>query len=547
MGDESRFRYRRDENSASDGRSPRQERVGTERTTATARSYETTRSYDQRTQDTRAPAQASRADDALAELARLIGDEDPFADFNDLRTPEPEPTRTRARPEAAPAPQFSAPPVERRFDDWQPGRRGQRTPPPGTPTHIAPSAAPAPQQADDWADQTRGNVRQGYGSLSRRPEPQEAPPQEAYEPEQPDYDQPEYTQSHYTQAQPSRQAQRAAPATARDARHNDEAEDDANYAYSARQEQYDDYDDAYDPAYSEDGYMPPHDEDLYEAEPRRRKSRAVLLAIASVLALVVVGVGGFFAYRMMTGSSSTQTAGGQPPVIRAGDAPVKTAGPAPTSSTNSDGQKLIYDRMAGATPGNERVVPREEQPVDVNAAAAAAAANQPAPANGTEPRKVKTMTVRADGTVVTNAAPVPARAGGVAPVAYAPTQNPLPVAAPTPTPVTTAPATASVAPAAAPAPAPAAAPPVSSSAAGGYVVQVASQKSETDAMGSWKILRSRYPQLLGNYEASVKRADLGERGIYYRAQVGPFGTREQANELCQSLRAQGGDCLVQRN
>lgn len=535
MGDESRFRYRRDENSASDGRSPRLERPAA-----------APRSYDQRTQDARTPAQGSRADDALAELARLIGDEDPFADFNDLRTPEPEPTRQRTRAEVPPAPQVPAPPVERRFDDWQPGRRGQRTPPPGTPQHIAPSAPPAPEPpADDWADQTRGNVRQGYGSLSRRAEPRDAaPPEPAYD-DQPDYDQPEYTQSHYTQAQPSRPAQRAAPATARDGRHDahQEAEDDAGYAYSARHEQYDDYDEAYDPAYSDDGYMPPHDEDLYEAEPRRRKSRVVLLAVASVLALVVVGAGGVFAYRMMASGGSSQSASGQPPVIRAGDAPVKTAGPAP-AAPSGDGQKLIYDRVAGATPGNERVVPREEQPVDVNAAAAAAAASQPAPAAATEPRKVKTLTVRADGTVVLPSAsapaPAPARqAAGTAPVAYAPNQNPLPVAAPTPTPVTTTPTTtASMAPAAAPPPAPA--------ASGGYVVQVASQKSETDAMGSWKVLQSRYPQLLGSYQASVKRADLGERGIYYRAQVGPF-PREQANELCQNLRAQGGDCLVQRN
>ena len=79
------------------------------------------------------------------------------------------------------------------------------------------------------------------------------------------------------------------------------------------------------------------------------------------------------------------------------------------------------------------------------------------------------------------------------------------------------------------------------------MVQVSSQKSETDALGSWKVLQSRYPQLLGSYKATVKKADLGDRGVYYRAQVGPFATREQANDLCNSLRAQGGDCLVQKN
>ena len=45
----------------------------------------------------------------------------------------------------------------------------------------------------------------------------------------------------------------------------------------------------------------------------------------------------------------------------------------------------------------------------------------------------------------------------------------------------------------------------------------------------------------------MKKADLGERGIYYRAQVGPFASSDQANELCRALKAQGGDCLVNRN
>ncbi|WP_332122668.1 hypothetical protein, partial [Azorhizobium caulinodans] len=77
MGDESRFRYRRDDTQANDGRVPRMERP-------TARDA----------------APASRADEALAELARLIGDEDPFADFNDPRRApppvQPEATRTPA-------------------------------------------------------------------------------------------------------------------------------------------------------------------------------------------------------------------------------------------------------------------------------------------------------------------------------------------------------------------------------------------------------------------------------------------------------------------
>ncbi|TDT90304.1 septal ring-binding cell division protein DamX [Azorhizobium sp. AG788] len=545
MGDESRFRYRRDDTQANDGRVPRMERP-------TARDA----------------APASRADEALAELARLIGDEDPFADFNDPRRAPPpvQPEANRApagrQQQAAPAP---AP--DRRYDDWQPGRRGMREPPPGTPAHMAPTRAAA--RPDEWTEPNRASVRQGYGSLSRRPDP--AAPQEGYEDEyyeeqQPAPQPPERTvtrggaftqaaarhdhrdagltqrgdyapqRDEYTQ---SRTAAAPAQPTARQAQHDPYAQDEAGYAYTAQSRHPHDeqYDEAYDPAYTDDGYMPPHDEDFYEPEPRR-KNRTLIVAALAVVAVAVVGVGGVFAYKTFAGKgSSSESASGQPPVIRAGEGPVKTAGPAPTQT--SDGQKLIYDRVGGGNPGNERVVPREEQPVDVNAAAAAAAAAQAA--NPTEPKKVRTLTVRADGSVVNAPSPVPAPPPGVAPIAFAPNQNPVPSGAPAPTPVQTA---SVAAPAAAPAaPPPAAAP----GSAGGFVVQVASQKSEADALGSFKVLQSRYPQLLGTYKASVKKADLGERGIYYRAQVGPFTTREQANDLCQSLRAQGADCLVQKN
>ncbi len=45
----------------------------------------------------------------------------------------------------------------------------------------------------------------------------------------------------------------------------------------------------------------------------------------------------------------------------------------------------------------------------------------------------------------------------------------------------------------------------------------------------------------------IKRADLGEKGVYYRAMVGPFGSSEEAVQFCNSLKSAGGQCFVQRN
>jgi cell division septation protein DedD len=88
---------------------------------------------------------------------------------------------------------------------------------------------------------------------------------------------------------------------------------------------------------------------------------------------------------------------------------------------------------------------------------------------------------------------------------------------------------------------------VSSGGGGGYLVQVSSQKNEADAQASYRVLQGKYPSVLGSRSPVIKRADLGQRGVYYRAMVGPFGSREQALQLCGSLENAGGKCVVQRN
>jgi hypothetical protein len=52
-------------------------------------------------------------------------------------------------------------------------------------------------------------------------------------------------------------------------------------------------------------------------------------------------------------------------------------------------------------------------------------------------------------------------------------------------------------------------------------------------------LQAKYPNQLGGREPIVRRADLGAKGTYYRALVGPFASREQAAGVCSSLKSQG--------
>jgi hypothetical protein len=82
---------------------------------------------------------------------------------------------------------------------------------------------------------------------------------------------------------------------------------------------------------------------------------------------------------------------------------------------------------------------------------------------------------------------------------------------------------------------------------GGYVVQLAAQRTRAEAQASFRSLQAKFPKQLGGRTAIVRRSDLGAKGIYYRALVGPFASAGEAGELCGSLRTAGGQCLIQRN
>ena len=88
---------------------------------------------------------------------------------------------------------------------------------------------------------------------------------------------------------------------------------------------------------------------------------------------------------------------------------------------------------------------------------------------------------------------------------------------------------------------------MASSTGGGYLVQVSSQKNEADVQASYRALQNKFPAVLGSRPPVVKRADLGDKGVYYRTMVGPFGSTEEAARFCGNLKSAGGQCVVQKN
>lgn len=332
--------------------------------------------------------------------------------------------------------------------------------------------------------------------------------------------------------------------------------------------------------------------------------------------LVAIGLGGVGAAALWRGGGK---AVGEPPTIKADAGPAKVQPQNPGGTDIPDQNKQIYERGTTPKPADTRVVNREEQPIDVQAAARTAArvvlpgpssasapsapdANAP---SGTasmlgEPRKVRTVLIRPDGSIAgpapANSAPAGGQIAAASPAATTPqssaqtpavpsivrqqaprpavrdtapetTASPAPVAQARPVPpqpVTSAPlainppalnppatparalpqrvAAAPAAPVPASAPAAEAAP---ASGNGNFVVQLGAPGSEEEARSTFASLQRRYPDELGGQRPLIRKADVGGREVY-RLRVGPLSSSE-AGELCNKLKARGGQCFIARN
>lgn len=78
-----------------------------------------------------------------------------------------------------------------------------------------------------------------------------------------------------------------------------------------------------------------------------------------------------------------------------------------------------------------------------------------------------------------------------------------------------------------------------------YRVQIGSRKDPEDARRFLQQTLQKHADLLSGAGSRVQEADLAEKGVWFRAQLGPF-LREKARELCAELKARGGDCIVVR-
>lgn len=393
-----------------------------------------------------------------------------------------------------------------------------------------------------------------------------------------------------------------------------------------------------------------------EADGQQRPRRGTFVAVGALLGLVVLAAAAGYVYTQVGGSSANE---GPLPIIRADSQPVKVAPDDPGGAEIPNQDRLVYNRVSGETAEPEtKLVSREEEilgppngtakeearfsadgaaeemATGTTSAASDSSAAEPGslaplaatspPANGIAPvpRRVKTVVVRPDGSIVSIEPQEPTPAPSAAPTQTAaadipvPPSRPAPAAAPAPTrepvrlastssdaspppvppvqptraapsapPPSNAPlalnpqaaqqqaeqpagsqrvaraapdrsvqpqsrtwftAVPSSPPAAAAAPAPTTSPaPSAGTDTRQYVVQLAARRNEEQANEAYNTLKAQYAGLLGRYQPLIQRADLGERGVYYRVRVGPMASAEAAKDVCEQLKTAGlPDCLV---
>jgi hypothetical protein len=407
------------------------------------------------------------------------------------------------------------------------------------------NVVPPPAPRDDYQPVANPHPLHRYATSQPAPEPER----------EPDYHPVETYQQAYQEPEP----QPADPARYDDALYG--AIQAGEHEFQ-REASYPDDPYAYQSDYAED-----------EIDEERPRKRGGMMTVAAILALAVVGTGGAFAYKTYLGTPRS----GEPPIIKADNSPTKVV-PAP-----GDGSAKAPDRIA-AGDGTEKIVPREEAPVDVNAKAGSPRvvfpplnpnSNPPpvssvtpsalppqqagaAPSNGTmpnsEPRKIRTLAVKGDQTDSTApqvAPPATTAPKGGTPKAAAPASHNPPTSANASVanqPLSLSPQGGPPAPAAqqmaatnptqiAPSPAP-------ETGGGSFKVSITSQDTEAAAKESFRVTQGKYPSVLGSRSPLIERVTLADGKVKYRAMVGPYRTRQEAVQFCTELKSAGGQCFI---
>jgi hypothetical protein len=432
------------------------------------------------------PSEEASARDPLAELARLRGQSDPFADFGRSHS-------LQGQQEADDAP-ATAP------DDWQ-----------GAP-------APEPQFA-------AGDAQRGWGQGSSHASSLASSPAASRD----------YTHSPATQPEGRRSDSRSYDelhlgADQQTQHYDDNRTDDGQHDAQAADYYYED-----------DVPLDPHDDAMYGDAPRARRGGG----LATALALIGCAVLGIAGPPVITANNSTPTK-----IVPASAGDAQSVNVVQDRSANPDKEQIVskQEEPVALKDLGTQAAPPVVLPAPVAPGQGASTSTEPnkirtavirPDASNVSGKPVSSQLAAAARSATAPAAPKAATASAArngGPVSLEPQPSEL-AAVPA---ARTRTAAAPLAPARA-------APETTESEASGFVAQLSSQKSEAEAQSSFRSLQAKFPNELSGLQPIIRRADLGSKGVFYRTLVGPFASVQEARQFCANYKAAGGQCVVPNN
>ena len=319
----------------------------------------------------------------------------------------------------------------------------------------------------------------------------------------------------------------------------------------------------------------PFTEDVFDDEYYRGRGRAVAgsplgLIIGVVFGAVLAGGAAWFVLKDQSFGGANSAGSGA--VIKADTAPYKIKPESPGGMQVANQDKTVYDRVAKSDAPNrvENLLPPAEQPKTPPKAEPKAEPKEVEPKPVEPPVVVKSPldekrdelaamiaaldkknTDNEKSPAIVDPAPAPAKkaptpltpAPSVTPPSVAKDEVPKPIV-PKPAPLQPEPPQAEPAAVAPPGVASASVNASPASAGVGLQIQLAAAKSEEGAMGEWNRIKNKYASLVGNLTPNVVRADLGDRGVFFRLRAGMLPDKAAADALCAALTAEGNACLV---
>lgn len=284
-------------------------------------------------------------------------------------------------------------------------------------------------------------------------------------------------------------------------------------------------------------------------------------AVVAISLVAVLSIG--FAFWHRSGSNASREIA----TIMAPEGPVKVKPTAEIEAAADASGAVVLDRKEQAPV--QQVVTNQEQAVDPAVTPKSAQLgdgpvdlpHEPPPAVA-QPKRVKTVTVRPDGSRVEEEALPPAVAVASRPAPEAaPAASAAATGAATATPPSQAKPTATPPRIAKPKPAPAKPAAVAESteaaapdadaeqaaapSAGGYAVQFGATGSEADARALVKTVADKYRAQLGGLRPTFKMATVNDKTVY-RVRVAGV-SKESASAICGKVKSSGGACFVAGN